>query len=107
MGRLEQLGLFDRPAPYQRPSATSKAAAEAVKPHSASYRGIVLAFIRAKGSAGATNEEIAAGTLLQIQTVCPRVVELREARLITDSGTTRPTQSGRQAKCWIACEGVV
>ncbi|MBI4695540.1 MAG: hypothetical protein HY749_16100 [Gammaproteobacteria bacterium] len=96
-----QLGLFDRRAPYQRDSATSKAAAEAIEPRAGTKRAIVLAFIRGRGALGATNEEISAGCGLQIQTVCPRVVELRECKLIKDGLTRRPTQSGNNAVVWV------
>lgn len=38
---------------------------------------------------------------MKIQTVCPRMKELREAGQLVDSQLRRDTDSGRQAVVWI------
>ena len=40
-----QIGLFETPAPFQRSSRTSKAAAKAIQPKAPTKRAIVLAFV--------------------------------------------------------------
>lgn len=99
---MNQLGLFDRPAPYQRKSGTSKSAAVSIEPRAGTLRAIVLAFIRGRGEAGATIEEVAQGAGLKLQSACPRVNELAAKKLIRDSGQTRLTVSGRHAVVWRA-----
>lgn len=99
---MTQLGLFDRPAPFARESRTSKAAAKSIEPAAGTLRAIVLAFIRGRGEAGATIEEVASGAGLKLQSACPRVNELAAAGLIHDSTKTRLTASGRSAVVWRA-----
>lgn len=87
--------------PYSEPT-TSKDAAKALKP---SRREITLekvyAFIAAAGPYGATDEEIQIGLAMAGNTQRPRRGELLEGGRIAQSGT-RLTQSGRQAKVWVA-----
>jgi hypothetical protein len=89
--------------PYQKHSPTSKAAAEAVEPRAKTLRANVLAFIRARGSHGATDAEIQSALFMDGSTERPRRVELLEPGLIRQRGT-RPTASGRQAAVWIATQ---
>lgn len=58
---------------------------------------MILEFLKKRGRFGATNEEIALALGLKIQTVCPRKKELEEKGLITLTGKTRKTKSGRKA----------
>ena len=99
-----QLHLFDRSPepPAQRHSATSKAAAENIKPARPTLRARVLELIRASGSAGLTDDQIQSLTGMNPSTQRPRRIELQEAGLIRDSGKTRPTRSKRQATVWVA-----
>lgn len=99
---MNQLGLFDRPAPYARHSDTSKAAAKSIEPTSGTMRAIVLAFIRGRGASGATCEEIEINMGMKHQTASARVRELAQAGLIRDSGERRNTSSGRPATMWRA-----
>lgn len=91
-----------RSVPYAKGSATSEAAAEAIKPKAGSQRARVYAFILGRGEYGATDEEIQAALGISESSVRPRRGELREAGLIHDSGRTRPTRSGGQATVWVA-----
>lgn len=99
---MSQLGQFERPAPYQRTSRTSKAAATSIEPVAGTVRAVVLAYIRGRGEYGATCEEIECGAQLKHQTASARVRELAQAGLIADSNTMRTTSSGRFAVVWRA-----
>jgi len=89
MENLQQIGLFETPAPFQRSSRTSKAAAKAIQPKAPTKRAIVLAFVKGRALQGATNNEIAECNGMKLQTVCPRVNELTTKYLLRDSGKTR------------------
>ncbi len=93
--------LFD-PAPAQRHSPTSVAAAESVQPHAGTQRAAVLEYIRGRGVDGATDEEIAEALAISGNAARPRRIELLTARLVCDSGRTRATHSGRDAVVWKA-----
>jgi predicted transcriptional regulator len=90
------LPLLDWPA-HQRHSPTSAAAAIAIEPAAGTLRRRVLEVIRSKPS---TDEEIADLLALNPSTSRPRRIELVQAGLVVDSGTTRKTRSGRQAVVW-------
>ena len=93
-------------APWQRHSATSLAAAEAIQPRLNGLQQSVMRTIRAASKHasfnGATDEEIGDWLGLGGNTVRPRRRELQLAGLIRDSGRTRATASGRQAVVWVA-----
>lgn len=105
-GMKDMLG--DRPYPagpgFQRGSATSRAAAESVKPTLGPVKAKIVAFLRERGSHGATYDEIMAGCWLGSPTVCGRMVELVNDRRVRKSRRTRPTASGRQAHVYLAAE---
>jgi hypothetical protein len=92
-------------APYQSHSSTSQAAAEAILPKAGTLRRKVLDYLVGRGVHGATDEEIQGGLQMGANTERPRRIELVNALLVRDSGTTRPTRSGKQAVVW-AVEGV-
>ncbi len=104
---LHEKTLFDFPA-YRTGHDTQAAAALSVREHAGGMREKVWQFIAARGSEGATNEEIANGLGMKIQTVCGRVNELQGIsekglpRRIVDSGARRKTSSGCSAKVWVA-----
>jgi hypothetical protein len=116
MGRKKVAGpsLFDEPPasagpgpyggelPAQRHSATSVAAAEAMKPSAAKQRADVLRAITAAGTAGLTDEECQKATGLNGSSQRPRRVELFTAGLVNHAGRTRKTDSGRDAAVWVA-----
>jgi len=56
------------------------------------------------GWAGVTAEDLETLCELPGNTVRPRLVELREDGLVTDSGRTRRTASGRSATIWVTRE---
>lgn len=88
--------------PYQRHSTTSADAADLARAGAATQRDRVLAAIRAAGSAGLTDEQIADRLELNPSTGRPRRIELVERGQVRDSGRTRATRSGRQAVVWTA-----
>lgn len=83
-------------------TGTRRAAGDAIAPHLDRLQQAVLEFLRARGDRGATDQEIAGGLGLQSDTARARRVELRDARLVHDSGRRRPTSTGRPATVWIA-----
>ena len=89
-------------APCQVHSQTSREAADAIVPQSATLRRAVLEFLRSRGFDGATDEQMQDGIPMPASTQRPRRVELVEANLVRDSGTTRKTKSGRNAVVWVA-----
>lgn len=90
--------------PYQRHSATSRAAAERIEPTAGTSRARVLDQIRSWGRIGMTDEQIQANTGMNANTVRPRRVELVRSGLVVDSGRTLNTLSGSPAVLWIAAE---
>lgn len=93
--------LFDDP-PSQPHSATSVAAAAAVKPDANRLRALVLDALRAVYPDGLTDEQIIDTTGLSPSTARPRRIELVQRNLVRDSGRKRKTRSGREAVIWEA-----
>lgn len=91
--------LRDLPLPYQRNSETSRLAAESSRPRAPTDRATILEYLLAQGERGATNEEISDALGIKLQTVCPRVLELRQADQVVSAGR-RATRSGRLAEVW-------
>jgi hypothetical protein len=85
---------------YQKHSPTSREAAFFAEGFSGVAREQVFLQIVKRG--GATDEEIQEAIRMNPSTERPRRVELVEARLIENSGHTRPTSSGMDAAIWIA-----
>ncbi len=81
-------------------SDTSRAAAEAIAPHTDTIRGEIFDALKRTG--GLTNGE--GQTLLGRlgDTYRPRIVELRAMGLVRDSGVRRKGPSGRAAIVWEA-----
>lgn len=96
---MSQGDLFAAPA--QAHSATSKAAAESIRPAAATLRAAVLRLIRTYPG-GLTDEEGIDLTGLSPSTYRPRRIENVRAGLIRNSGRTRKTRSGRDATVWEA-----
>lgn len=91
--------LFADP-PAQQHSATSVAAAQAIRSNAQTLRARVLEYLQSRGETGATDEEIQAGLGMAQNTQRPRRVELVAGGLVIDSGKTWATASGRQATVW-------
>jgi hypothetical protein len=62
----------------------------------------VYAFIRDRGTFGATDQEIQHGLSLHEQSQGPRRNELVKASRVRNSGLRRETRSGRTAIVWVA-----
>jgi hypothetical protein len=91
--------------PRQRHSETSAAAADAIRPKSATLREKVHSFLLTRGEMGATDEEIQDLLRMPASTERPRRVELVAMGLVKESRTRRTTRSGRAASVWAAVEG--
>lgn len=111
---MNQLNLFGdddimakpKTAPYQPHSDTSRAAADAVAPKLTGQRALVWDYISARGSHGATDEEIQIGMCMNPSTQRPRRVELWRGglieKLIVDGEEVkRKTASGSWANVWV------
>lgn len=101
-----QADLFDHDPPAKYPAGpghtndtTSKAAADSIRPHVSYQQGRVLAFL-AKEPDGGIYTAIALGSELREQSVCGRMRELVEVKMVEVRGDTRPTESGRQAQVY-------
>ena len=81
--------------------STSVAAKKSMKPFAAAQVDHVLDFIVRRGKKGATLEEIANGTRIKLQSVCPARLMLEKHGFVVDSGLRRPTSSGRKAIVWV------
>lgn len=107
----EQLNLLSDPAAdtigkFQRPgdaAPTQRVAAIEAYPATGSWRLRVLEAI-VESRAGLTDEELQTMLRLNPSTERPRRVELVEGGWIEDSGTRRPTRSGRSAVVWALTE---
>lgn len=92
---------FSRPVPVgkfrERGPNTSRLAAYSVgkKINPTHKRIIELLFGKSL-----TNEQIADELALPIQTICPRMKELREKGIVIDAGYCAKTKSDKLAKVW-------
>jgi hypothetical protein len=87
--------------PAQRHSATSMAAAEKIRGKCGPLHNRLLDALRAS-SEGLTDDEMQAALDMNPSTQRPRRIELLSMGKIRDSGTTRPTRTGRAAAVWVA-----
>lgn len=95
------LPLLDYEPPAQAHSATSRAAAEGIKPAAGTLRAKVLDCIQNSAS-GLSDENVQDLLQMPASTQRPRRIELVRAGLVIDSGRTRLTRSGRSAVVWCA-----
>ena len=110
---MMQRSLFDSPCsvapvppprpavPFARKSETSRAAAQAITPGVRAMAAQVLEHITRCGTAGATDQEIAAAIDMLSDTARARRVGLRDAGLVIDSGQRRASPNGRPSTVWI------
>jgi len=99
---IESAGpLFAAPAraPAVQSSPTSMDAADAMGSRLNTLQRSVVAFLRARGDHGATDEEIATGLAMNPSTARPRRIELVRRGLVVEAGT-RKAMSGRYATAW-------
>lgn len=93
------LPLFMRHAPHSG-SETSRDAAHAIRREMPRLEALVLSAL--SGCSGMTAQGLEVATGLSGNTVRPRLVALREAGLVEDSGQRERTASGRKAVVWRA-----
>ena len=95
---MMQLDAFP---PFQRHSAPSFLAAEAVRPTRATGQALVLKLLRLhKG--GLSDEQMQESLAMNPSTQRPRRIELVEQGLVRDSNIRAKTRSGRFATLWVA-----
>jgi hypothetical protein len=87
--------------PAIKHSPESRAAALQAEPSAGSKRAAVLRFLEARGSYGATDDEMQAGLGMNPSTQRPRRIELYEGQHIAKLTMTRATRGRRQAVVWI------
>ncbi len=92
-------GLEPHP-PFQKHSDTSKEAASKMKAPAKGLRATVFEHLRSLYPGGATDEEMQRELEIGPSTQRPRRIELVQADLVQDSGTTRKTAAGRKAVVW-------
>lgn len=97
----DQPSLLDWTPAHQRHSPTSKAAAEAIRHRVGPMHVRILNYLLECGDGGCTDEELQGDIDMPANTQRPRRRELQQWGLVIDSGTTRKTNSGRQAVVWI------
>lgn len=88
--------------PGHRGVDTSLEAAQAIAPRVGTLQAKALAAIREAGDRGLTTVELARVLLADSSSIQPRTSELREKRLILDSGARRGNPSGINAIVWVA-----
>lgn len=93
--------MESRPIPHNG-SPTSRDAAESMPPAAQPLRDLIYRYLCARAYAGATRQEIESDLMISGNTVRPRVRELIQQRLISESGETRRTPSGRKAAVLVA-----
>jgi hypothetical protein len=91
--------------PFRRTApATSREAAQRIADHAGTMEGQVLAFIRSRGLAGATDSEGQAALDLLAQSYTPRRRALVQRGAVVATDRKRATPSGRRAVVWIVAE---
>lgn len=88
-------------APFSN-DGTSREAARSLEGQIPEMEWRVLEYLIRCGERGGTDQEIQLATSLAESTERPRRVSLVQQGLVTDSGKTRRTQSGRLAIVWRA-----
>ncbi len=84
--------------------STARQAAERIEPVKTAMQKRVLAFLRERGSRGATDSEMQEALDMGGNTQRPRRIELVAAGHVYNSGRTRKTTSGRAAVVWKATD---
>lgn len=99
----------ENPLVHRKAPETSREAADSVRASIAAQRGIVYDAYLSCGRRGSTDQEMEGLTGLSGDAIRPRRIELcgRNKKaglpcLVIDSGTRRPTRSGRSAAVWVA-----
>ena len=92
-------------APGHQDTDASKAAAESMVGTAATLRKKVYAVIYGSAGKGMTAEEVSSKLgLAGPHKTTPRISELRNKGMITDTGKRRENSSGRSAIVWVAAK---
>lgn len=103
MSRIAENAYGDRPYPQSpgfRDTDTSRQAAVAVAGKQSSLKAAVFTAICNAGDRGATANEIAVATKIDLNTVRPRLTELSIGLKIKDSGMRRKSARGHNSIAW-------
>lgn len=92
---------YDGKPPAVRSSATSQAAADSIAPEAGTLRALVYRTVQ-ETLGGLTCDEVEERLAMRHQTASARIRELAQSGQLLDSGTTRPTRSGRAAVVYVA-----
>ena len=90
--------------PFQAHSSTSRAAALTNYPRSGSQRQRIIEALASVYPDGLTREQLSTRLGIVLNSVLPRVVELRDGGWIEESGTTRATRQGASASVLVLTE---
>lgn len=90
--------------PYASRSITSRAAAKSMRQAATPLCRLVFARIKESGINGMTAQELEQALGMAGNTVRPRLVSLKEAKLITVSDEIRRSPSGRACEVLVAVE---
>lgn len=80
---------------------TSDEAAASIASYAQRQRDIIYHYVIEQSMLGSTAQEAAIALNMPIQTVTPRLLEIRKDGLLVDSGEKRLTTSKRRAIVWI------
>lgn len=80
---------------------TSDEAAASIASHAERQRDIIYNYVIEQYMLGSTAQEASIALNMPIQTVTPRLLEIRKDGLLKDSGMKRLTTSKRRAIVWI------
>lgn len=104
----KQPDLFDPLAypngPGHRGVPTSVAAAESIRPHLGPLQAKIVAFLGELGRSGATYQQVVDGCAMAVPTVCGRMFELVEAKIVKIAPERRLTKSRRKARVYVLAE---
>lgn len=95
---------FDTPRPVPTNGTDTSQASALELAHSGArglYRKQIHGFIADRGAAGATCDEVEVCLGIRHQTASCFLSFLRDDNFIKDSGTRRPTRTGRKAIVWV------
>lgn len=98
---MDQLGL-DFAATHSRrtdPTTSKRAASSMAVASEAQREAIYWSLVRAGGQS-LTADEIALREGMTLEQVCRRLPDLEKDGRVEPTGETRPTRSGRAARCW-------
>ena len=86
---------------------TSDEAAARIATHAQRQRDIIYSYVIDQYMLGSTAQEASIALDMPIQTVTPRLLEIRKDGLLVDSGEKRMTTSNRRAIVWIDSRYIV